>query len=120
MGATNGKRARRLRARKRDTADAELDSLIEEATVDAYDEDEQRMGFHAVLEENVRVPFDTEILGVAITVERLDVSDEGAIVAVCRRGSARQAVSILDLPLPDPAPAGVKWIAAYRRWARRA
>ena len=99
---------------------AELDELIEEATVDAHDEDEQRVGFHAVLEENVRVPFDTEILGVTITVERLDVSDEGAIVAVCRRGSARQAISILDLPLPDPAPAGAQWIAAYRRWARRA
>ena len=109
-----------MRARRRTPGDAKLDSLIEEATVDAHDEDEQRLGFHALLEENVRLPFETKILGVAVTVERLDVTDEGAIVAACRRGSARQAISILDLPLPDPAPPGAQWIEGYRRWARRA
>jgi hypothetical protein len=29
----------------------------------------------------------------------------------------RQAIEILDLPLPDPAPEGAPWIEAYRHWA---
>jgi hypothetical protein len=39
-----------------------------------------------------------------------------AIVAVCHRGRERQAIGILDLPLPEPAPEGAQWIAAYRHW----
>ncbi len=27
------------------------------------------------------------------------------------------AISVLDLPLPEPPPKGAQWIAAYRRWA---
>jgi len=30
----------------------------------------------------------------------------------------RQEIPVLDLPLPDPPPAGWEWIAAYRQWAR--
>jgi hypothetical protein len=94
--------------------------MIEEATVDAHDLDEQRSGFHAVMQDEVRLPFDTTVLGVGVTVERLDFSDEGGIVAVCRRGSATQVIPLLELPLPDPRPQGAEWIEAYRRWARGA
>jgi hypothetical protein len=52
------------------------------------------------------------------TVERIDMTDYEQIVAVCTRGKSRQRVPILDLPLPDPPPAGAEWIDAYRRWAR--
>jgi hypothetical protein len=37
-------------------------------------------------------------------------------VAICHRGRERQAIGILDLPLPEPAPDGAHWIAAYRHW----
>jgi len=33
------------------------------------------------------------------------------------RGSQRQWIPVLDLPLPRPAPAGSEWIDAYSRWA---
>jgi hypothetical protein len=72
---------------------------------------------NARLEDNLVVPFDTEILGVAVTVERVDMTEDERIVAVCTRGKSRQRVSILDLPLPDPPPAGAEWIDAFRRWA---
>jgi hypothetical protein len=42
----------------------------------------------------------------------------GRIVADCVRGKHRQAIGILDLPLPEPPPQGAGWIAAYRHWAR--
>ena len=95
----------------------ELDELIAEATVDAYGDDEQRTGLYTMIEEHLVVPFTTEILGVRVTVQRVDQNDSGEIVAICRRDGTHQAIAILDLPLPDPAPDGSQWIEAYRRWA---
>ena len=96
---------------------AQLDALVEEATVDAYNADEQVTGLFTLLEDNLRVPFETRLLGVAVTVERVDLTVGGQIVAVCSRDGARQAIGILELPLPTPPPAGAEWIAAYRHWA---
>lgn len=97
---------------------AKLDELIEEAIVDAYDESEQTSGFYSMLEEHLAIPFAIEMLGVEATVERVDLTDDERIVAVCVRGKLRQRISILDLPCPDVLPAGWEWIEAHRRWAR--
>jgi hypothetical protein len=98
-------------------SEAELDALIEEATVDTYNESEQMMGFHTMLDEHLDVPFKTEVLGVEVTVEKIDLTDDDQIVVVCTRGKSRQSIPILDLPLPSPPPKGAEWIDAYRRWA---
>ena len=97
---------------------AQLDELVEEATVDAYDESEQSTGFFTMFEEHLKIPFTSQILGVEVTVVKIDINDRDDIVAVCKRGRVRQSVSILDLPLPDPRPTGWEWIEAYRQWAR--
>ena len=93
-------------------------ALVAEATVDAYNESEQRMGFYTMIEEHLDMPFEATILGVSIIVERVDVTDDDQIVAICRRGRLTQAVPILELPLPTPRPAGTEWIDAYRHWSR--
>jgi hypothetical protein len=46
----------------------QLDELIEEATVDCFDEEEQASGFFAVIEDNLPLPFTTRILGVEASV----------------------------------------------------
>jgi hypothetical protein len=97
---------------------ARLDQMIEEAIVDAYGEFEQITGFYTMLDDNLAVPFVTEMLGVEVTVERIDMTDNEQIVAICARGKARQRVPILDLPLPDPPPEGSEWVDAFRRWGR--
>ena len=97
-------------------SEAELDALVDEATVDAYGEDEQLTGFAVMIGDNLAMPFETTVLGVTVTVRKVDQTASG-IVAVCVRGRHRQAIPILDLPLPDPPPDGAEWIAAYRHWA---
>src|SRR6266550_1585835 len=97
-----------------------LDELVEEAIVDAYGESEQTTGFYTMMEDNLRLPFETEILGVAVTVESIDFSGDDELVAVCRKGRARQKISLLELPLPTPPPEGAEWIAAYCYWRRAA
>jgi hypothetical protein len=107
----------RRKASSRKSPTRKLDELIKQATMDAYDESEQATGFYTMLEEYLGVPFKAEVLGVEVTVERVDM-DDVRIVAVCKRGKARQRIPLLDLPLPTPEPEGAEWVAAYRRWAR--
>ena len=90
--------------------------MIEEATVDAYGESEQVTGWFTMIDENLDVPFETTVLGVSVTVERVDLSRSEQIVAICRRGRERQSLAIVDVPLPTPPPEGAEWIEAYRRW----
>ena len=98
-------------------SDAELDALAEQALVDAYDEYEQLASFYVVIEEHLAVPFQTTVLGDEVTVTKIDLLSGTGIVALCSRGKHRQAIGILDLPLPTPSPAGAEWIDAYRHWA---
>jgi Calcium binding len=95
-----------------------LDAMIEEAIVDAYTESEQAVGFHATVEQHLQLPFETVVLGVGVTVKKIDVTSADELVAICYRGRERQAIPILQLSLPDPPPAGWEWVEAYRRWAR--
>ena len=95
---------------------AYLQKLVDEATIDCYNESEQATGFYTMIEDNLALPFTVTILGNQVSVEKVDIDDRENIVAVCASSRARKRIRILDLPLPDPAPAGSEWIEAYRRW----
>ena len=93
-----------------------LDRLIEEAVTDAYTDEEQAGGFLTLMDEHLALPFATRVLGQEVKVTRIDSTAAGEIIAVCTRGTTRQKIPILELPLPEPRPAGAEWIDAYRRW----
>ena len=95
---------------------ARLDALVEEALVDAYGESEQATGFYTMMENDLRLPFETEILGMTVTVEGIDITEDDQLVAVCRKDKTKQRISLSELPLPLPLPKGAEWIAAYRYW----
>jgi hypothetical protein len=93
-----------------------IDAMIEAATVDAYNDEEQITGLFTMLEEHLAPPFQTTVLGVTATLTKIDLTTGNDIVAICRRDNHKQAIAIL--PLPDPAPDGAERIEAYRRWRR--
>ena len=95
-----------------------LDALVDEALVDCYNGSEEAMGLYTMIEDNVAFPFSTQVLGLDVEVERLDLNDADEVVVVCRHGRSRQRVPVLDLPFPDPPPTGWEWIEAFRHWAR--
>jgi len=97
-------------------SDAELEAMIEQATVDCYNEEEQVTGLFTMIEDDLALPFQTTVLGVAVSVVSVDLAESDEVVAICSRDGVRQAVPILDLPMPTPPPAGAERIQAYRRW----
>lgn len=60
--------------------------------------------------DNLEVPFETMVLGVTVTVQKITQTESG-IVANCVRDGHHQAISVLDLPLPEPPPKGSEWVA---------
>lgn len=100
------------------TSKAQLDAMVEEATVDCYNESEQITGLFTVMEDELATPFKAQVLGVEVTVERVTLNDNDQIVAICSRVKLRQTIPLLDLPLPTPPPEGAQWIEAYRHWLR--
>ena len=106
----------RIRKARSSLSPAKLAEMVEAATVDAYGESEQATGWFTMLDEHLDVPFDTTVLGVRVTVARIEQRDDDRIVAQCKRGREKLTISITELPLPTPKPDGAEWIEAYRRW----
>lgn len=69
-----------IRARLWPPTRARLEELIAEAILDAYGDAEQRGGLYTMIEDHLALPFVTEVLGVAVTVERIDLTVTDAIV----------------------------------------
>jgi len=111
---TTKKRATKMATNR--LSKARLAEMIEEATVDAHDASEQATGWFTMLEEHLEVPFQTELLGVSVRVTHIEQRDDDRLVAICMRARDKQAVGLVDLPLPTPLPPGAEWIEAYRRW----
>lgn len=106
-------------SRVHELSQEQLDALIEEAILDTYNNEEEELaGFAVMIEENLEIPFETTVLGVTVKVENI-IQTGGALVADCVRAGHRQPIRLTDLPLPDPAPEGAEWIAAYRHWSSR-
>jgi hypothetical protein len=57
--------------------------------VDAYGAEEQTGGFFTMIEEHLALPFSVSILGVEAVVDKVDMTRDGRIVAVCRHGYPR-------------------------------
>ncbi len=100
-------------ARQRDT---ELDSLIEEITVNAYDEDEQLMGFENALQE-ANLPCPGTVLGEDVQVLSVTIAnDRPDLLATCQRNGKRYQIALLDIDIDADAETS-RLIAAYQRWS---
>ena len=94
----------------------DLDELIEEATVDCYDEYECRVGFLTMIQDNLQTPFTAKLNKHTITVGDINGNDR-VIKAIINDGDKTYSVDILDLEINDQV-GGFEWVAAYRKWEK--
>ena len=91
--------------------------LIEEGTVDCYDEDEQHSGMLTMIEDNVVCPFPAKVIGEEVTVVELGWPRSGyGLMAVCERGGKQHRVDVTTLEFSEPFTEGYEWIEAYLLW----
>lgn len=96
---------------------AELDTLIEELTVDAYGDEEQLTGFLTGAEEALQAPEAASIVGVPVQVLKIDTGTDArrGLTAICERDGVRHEVSLTDLAFSADSQLG-RVAGAYRRW----
>jgi hypothetical protein len=110
--------AKTTKTKKIAISQKQLDAMVEEATVDCYNNvDDERMGFFSCIEENLELPFESEVLGLKVTVKAVEMNSAGEFLAICSAGKHKQKLPLLELPLPEPPPKGHEWILAYRHWS---
>lgn len=97
-------------------ADPDLDTLIDEITVDAYDEDEQLQGFVNAFDEDANFPCPGTVIGEDVAVLSVSVKNHRReLIATCQRGNRRYDIALLDIDVRGD-PDTSRLIAAYRRW----
>jgi hypothetical protein len=100
-------------------ADPDLDVLIDDITVDAYDDDdEQLQGFANAFDEDAKFPWPGTVTGEDVEVLSVSVKNHRReLIAICKRGNRRYDIALLDIDVRAD-PATTQLIAAYRRWLR--
>ncbi|MBL4848939.1 MAG: hypothetical protein JKY65_25735 [Planctomycetes bacterium] len=98
--------------------DAEFKELMEEYLADAHDDDEQLMGLHALLEDQLSFPAKGRVVGVEVEVVGVEYGGNPyrGVVAVCDRAGRPYAVSFLDVTFP-PHSVAADCQAALRKWS---
>jgi hypothetical protein len=99
---------------------AQLDAVIDELTVDAYDDEEQLSGFLVGAEEALLPHEPASIVGAEVHVTRIDSGPDvrtGLIARVIRDGTVYE-VALADLEFAADSDLGLI-VAAYRRWQGR-
>lgn len=89
-----------------------LDELIEEGTVDCYDEHEAKMGMMCCVEDEVECPFEAEVIGEKVIVK--DLKSEDDLMAVCEKNGETFEINIDSVKFLEPFPDGYEWIEAYQ------
>jgi hypothetical protein len=96
-----------------------LEELIEEATVDCHDEDEQHSGLLTVIEEEVVFPFEARVIGESVQITGMAWPDHGfGLQFTCEKKGDTYKIDAASIEWVEPLPEGFEWIEAYLAWAR--
>lgn len=96
---------------------ADLDALIEELTVDCYNDEEQLTGLLTGAEEALVIGEIAAVAGAAIRIMAVDCPSgiRRGLTAMCERDNHRFELSLADIRFGDTSELG-RIAGAYRRW----
>lgn len=92
----------------------DLESLIEYATVDCYNDEECRIGFLTVLRDNIPTPFKAKLGNTNVIVKKIGGGSR-EIKAFIQNSKITCSVDILNLKIEQNVQ-GYQWVTAYRKW----
>jgi hypothetical protein len=96
-----------------------LEELIEEATVDCYDEEEQHSGLLTMIEDEVVFPFDAKVIGEIVQITGMAWPDHGfGLQFTCEKNGTTYTIDADSIEWVEPLPEGFEWSEAYFAWSR--
>ncbi|MGH2840353.1 MAG: hypothetical protein ACRDKY_05970 [Solirubrobacteraceae bacterium] len=94
----------------------ELDSLIDEITVDCHDDYEQLTAFQTAFENDATFPCSGTVVGEHIELLSVAAEDERhELIATCQRNGHHYQIALLDIDT-NADPDTTRLITAYQRW----
>jgi len=100
-------------------ANRDLDELIDEITVDCYDDEEQLQGFENAFDEDASFPVTGTVVGERVDIVNIGQGDgRRELIATCRRAGRRYEIALFDIGDIEADPQTARLVAAYRRWIR--
>ena len=99
----------------------EIAEALEEATVDAMDDDEQHGGLATMVQEAVVFPFPAKVIGQQVQVVAAEWSDMDSrgVDLIVELDGKRYAIAAQSVELIQPLPEGAVFLAAFLDWKRR-
>ncbi len=93
---------------------------FDEAILDCYGEYEQHSGLLTMIEQEVKFPFQAQVLGDRVKIVGMEWPDdeEFGLDFVCERKGKPHRVEARSVELISPFPAGHLYIAAYLDWKK--
>lgn len=99
--------------------ESHLRELIEEATIDCYDEHEEFWGLLTALGDELSFPFEAKILGDSVTVTGISQKSterRGVLVEVDKKGTT-YTFPLSEIGVSSLDESTKKWVAAYQLWS---
>lgn len=100
--------------------EATLRQLIEEATVDCYDEYEEFWGFLATVEDALPFPFWATVLGEKVNVMGIgeQSSERRGILVDLEKNGRIYTFPLSEIDVDELKGDTAAWVAAYQLWSR--
>ncbi len=98
-----------------------LQALIEQATVDCYDEYEQHWGMLAALQDELHFPIPAHALGEAVVIVGIDEghsNERRGIMVAIQKDGGDYSFPLSELQIGNTTEHNSQWVAAYKLWFR--
>lgn len=108
--------------KERDSKTAEFERMLEEATIDCYNEEEEFSGVLCTLENELKFPFDAIVMGKSAKVLNVDdnrSSLRSGIMMKVEFEGKKHSVALAMVEVVDKSSNNEKWVGWGGWWGRR-
>ena len=95
-----------------------VEDCFEVATVDAYGEEEQAVGWLTCIQEMFDKFKHLSILGQEVTLKGFDLAQERTVVVICSKGKKKIEMALDSVDFSKLSAKESLWLKAYKKWGR--
>jgi hypothetical protein len=93
-------------------------ACIELALTDAYGEYEQASAWLTCIEAMFGHFDQVNVMGEQVALEGFDLTNDIAVVAICRKGQRKARVALDSVEFPDLTPIEARWLKAWKQFSK--